>query len=49
MINNLFLIEFLLYKINDRYEYPMEIDLEEFLSDDADKSNPHKYLLHGFV
>lgn len=27
----------------------MEIDLEEFLSKDADKSNSHKYLLHGFV
>jgi hypothetical protein len=27
----------------------MEIDLEEFLSEDADKSSSHKYLLHGFV
>ncbi|PKY58830.1 cysteine proteinase [Rhizophagus irregularis] len=36
-------------KINDRFEYPMEIDLEEFLSKDADKSNSHKYLLHGVL
>ncbi|RIA93964.1 hypothetical protein C1645_873749 [Glomus cerebriforme] len=34
-------------KLNDRYEFPMEIDLEEFLSQDADRSKPHKYLLHG--
>ncbi|GBB89574.1 hypothetical protein RclHR1_01630012 [Rhizophagus clarus] len=34
-------------KINDRFEYPMEIDLEEFLSRDADKSSPHKYFLYG--
>jgi len=27
----------------------MEIDLEEFLSENADRSNPYKYLLHGFV
>jgi hypothetical protein len=37
------------YQINDRYEFPMEINLEEFLSEDADRSKPHKYLLHGFV
>ncbi|GBB86550.1 hypothetical protein RclHR1_12980003 [Rhizophagus clarus] len=36
-------------KNNDRYEFPMEIDLEEFLSGDADKSIPHKYLLHGVL
>ncbi|CAB5388507.1 unnamed protein product [Rhizophagus irregularis] len=36
-------------KINDRFEYPMEIDLEEFLSEDADRSNSHKYLLHGVL
>ena len=29
--------------------FPMEIDLEEFLSENADRSNPHKYLLHGLV
>ncbi|CAB4444830.1 unnamed protein product [Rhizophagus irregularis] len=36
-------------KINDRHEFPMEIDLEEFLSENADRSNPHKYLLHGVL
>ncbi|POG66834.1 ubiquitin carboxyl-terminal hydrolase 5 [Rhizophagus irregularis DAOM 181602=DAOM 197198] len=36
-------------KINDRHEFPMEIDLEEFLSEDTDKTNPHKYLLHGVL
>ncbi|GBB89579.1 hypothetical protein RclHR1_01630017 [Rhizophagus clarus] len=36
-------------KVNDRFEYPMEIDLEEFLSKDADKSSSHKYLLHGVL
>ncbi|RGB42735.1 ubiquitin carboxyl-terminal hydrolase 5 [Rhizophagus diaphanus] len=36
-------------KINDRHEFPMEIDLEEFLSEDADRSSPHKYLLHGVL
>ncbi|CAG8659917.1 6124_t:CDS:10, partial [Dentiscutata heterogama] len=36
-------------KINDLYEYPMEIDLQNYLSFDADKSKSHKYLLHGVV
>ncbi|CAI2180552.1 16272_t:CDS:10 [Funneliformis geosporum] len=36
-------------KINDRQEFPMEIDLDEFLSEDADRSKPHKYLLHGVL
>ncbi|CAG8620867.1 1600_t:CDS:10 [Paraglomus brasilianum] len=36
-------------KINDRHEFPMEIDLEEFLSPEADRSQPHKYLLHGVL
>ncbi|GES75615.1 cysteine proteinase [Rhizophagus clarus] len=36
-------------KINDRFVFPMEIDLEEFLSKDADRSNSHKYLLHGVL
>ncbi|CAG8488525.1 10217_t:CDS:10 [Acaulospora colombiana] len=36
-------------KINDRHEFPMEIDLQEFLSPEADRSKPHRYLLHGFV
>ncbi|PKY26877.1 cysteine proteinase, partial [Rhizophagus irregularis] len=36
-------------KINDRHEFPMEIDLEEFLSEDTDRTNPHKYLLYGVL
>ncbi|GES93025.1 cysteine proteinase [Rhizophagus clarus] len=36
-------------KINDRLEFPIEIDLEEFLSEDADRSNPNKYLLYGVL
>ncbi|GBB89576.1 hypothetical protein RclHR1_01630014 [Rhizophagus clarus] len=34
-------------KVNSRFKYPMEIDLEEFLSKDVDKSNSYKYFLHG--
>lgn len=36
-------------KINDRHEFPLEIDLEEFLSDDADKSQSYVYKLHGVL
>ncbi|CAG8581315.1 9289_t:CDS:10, partial [Cetraspora pellucida] len=36
-------------KINGRHEYPMEIDLQEYLSLDSDKSKPHNYLLHGVI
>ena len=36
-------------KVNDRCEFPEEIDLEEFLSPQANRSKPHKYLLHGCV
>ncbi|CAG8473227.1 8493_t:CDS:10 [Acaulospora morrowiae] len=36
-------------KINDRHEFPMEIDLEEFLSPEADRSKPPRYLLHGVL
>ncbi|CAG8737552.1 19364_t:CDS:10, partial [Gigaspora margarita] len=36
-------------KINDRYEFPMEIDLERYLSPEADKAKPYKYLLHGVL
>ncbi|KAF7727221.1 hypothetical protein EC973_007919 [Apophysomyces ossiformis] len=36
-------------KINDRHEFPLEIDLEPFLSETADRSQPHKYLLHGVL
>ncbi|KAI9484595.1 cysteine proteinase [Zychaea mexicana] len=36
-------------KINDRHEFPLEIDLEPYLSDDADRSQSHKYALHGVL
>ncbi|CAG8654904.1 6298_t:CDS:2, partial [Gigaspora rosea] len=37
------------YKINDRYEFPMEIDLQKYLSPEADMSKPHKYILYGVL
>ncbi|KAG8854609.1 hypothetical protein FRB91_003318 [Serendipita sp. 411] len=36
-------------KINDRHEFPYEIDLEEFLDEAADRSDPHVYRLHGVL
>ncbi|KAG8830769.1 hypothetical protein FRC17_004264 [Serendipita sp. 399] len=36
-------------KINDRHEFPYEIDLEEFLDESADRSEPHLYRLHGVL
>ena len=36
-------------KINDRHEFPFEIDLGEFLEDEADRSVSHKYKLHGVL
>ncbi|CAG8667385.1 8986_t:CDS:10, partial [Cetraspora pellucida] len=36
-------------KINDRYEFPMEIDLQRYLSPEADRSKSYKYLLHGVL
>lgn len=36
-------------KINDRHEFPLEIDLEPYLSPAADKSLPHKYVLQGVL
>ncbi|KAG2175621.1 hypothetical protein INT43_001268, partial [Umbelopsis isabellina] len=36
-------------KINDRHEFPLEIDLEPYLSESADKSQPHKYILQGVL
>ncbi|CAG8543069.1 24292_t:CDS:2, partial [Gigaspora rosea] len=36
-------------KINDRYEFPIEIDLQRYLSPEADRSKPYKYLLHGVI
>ncbi|RIB10405.1 ICP0-binding domain of ubiquitin-specific protease 7-domain-containing protein [Gigaspora rosea] len=35
--------------IKDRLEYPMEIDLQRYLSPDSDRSKPHNYLLHGVI
>ncbi|CAG8515984.1 1050_t:CDS:10, partial [Dentiscutata heterogama] len=36
-------------KLNNRYEIPIEIDLQKYLSPDADKSQSYKYLLHGVL
>lgn len=36
-------------KINDRHEFPFEIDLEEFLEEGADRSQPWVYKLHGVL
>ncbi|CAG8491983.1 14575_t:CDS:10, partial [Cetraspora pellucida] len=36
-------------KINDCLEYPMEIDLHNYLSSDSNESKPHNYLLHGVI
>ncbi|KAI8066595.1 hypothetical protein BC940DRAFT_275132 [Gongronella butleri] len=36
-------------KINDRHEFPLTIDLEPFLSESADKSQSHEYVLHGVL
>ena len=34
-------------KIHDRYEYPMEIDLSEFLPEDSALKKDAKYILQG--
>ncbi|KAF9642388.1 cysteine proteinase [Thelephora ganbajun] len=36
-------------EINDRFEFPFEIDLDEFLDETADRSKPWKYKLHGVL
>ncbi|KAJ3111095.1 hypothetical protein HK100_002809, partial [Physocladia obscura] len=37
-------------KINDRYEFPKELDLEPFLDESSEqKKKPQKYLLHGVL
>jgi ubiquitin carboxyl-terminal hydrolase 7 len=36
-------------KINDRHEFPVEIDLGEFLAQEADRSQPWVYRLHGVL
>jgi ubiquitin carboxyl-terminal hydrolase 7 len=38
-----------LVKINDRHEFPYEIDLAEFLDEEADRTVSHKYKLHGVL
>ncbi|KAI8611746.1 cysteine proteinase [Chytriomyces sp. MP71] len=36
-------------KINDRYEFPNEIDLAPFLDKDSTQKGPQKYILHGVL
>lgn len=36
-------------KINDRYEFPETFDASPYLSDDADRSEPYSYQLHGVL
>lgn len=36
-------------QINDRHEFPFEIDLGEFLDETADRSQPWVYKLHGVL
>ncbi|KAJ7156042.1 hypothetical protein C8R43DRAFT_421204 [Mycena crocata] len=36
-------------KVNDRHEFPFEIDLGEFLDSSADRSKPWVYKLHGVL
>jgi ubiquitin carboxyl-terminal hydrolase 7 len=38
-----------LVKINDRHEFPLEIDLAEFLDESADRTISHVYKLHGVL
>lgn len=37
------------HQSNNRYEYPAEIDLEEFLDSTADKTMSWVYKLHGII
>ncbi|KAF2859744.1 cysteine proteinase [Piedraia hortae CBS 480.64] len=36
-------------KVNDRYEFPEILDLEPYLDEAADKSEPYTYHLHGVL
>ncbi|KAJ9060895.1 ubiquitin-specific protease ubp15 [Entomophthora muscae] len=36
-------------KINDRYEFPDTINLDEFVSLDAERTEPYDYVLHGVL
>ncbi|KAK9465799.1 hypothetical protein V1512DRAFT_265394 [Lipomyces arxii] len=42
-------IKDMMVKINDRHEFPTEIDLQEFLAPDAPKDEPWVYVLHGVL
>ncbi|CAO3670582.1 unnamed protein product [Rhizopus stolonifer] len=39
----------MMVKINDRHEFPLDIDLEPYLAPTADRSDGHKYVLHGVL
>ncbi|KAK7207041.1 cysteine proteinase [Myxozyma melibiosi] len=39
----------MMVKINDRHEFPLEIDLSEFLEPQTDRSEPWVYVLHGVL
>ncbi|KAI7847583.1 hypothetical protein BDC45DRAFT_541802 [Circinella umbellata] len=41
--------KYTMIKINDRHEFPLEIDLESYLSPDADRTQSYKYALHGVL
>ena len=36
-------------KINNRFKFPFEIDLDEFLDETADRTKPWKYKLHSVI
>lgn len=36
-------------KVNDKHEFPLEFDASQYLSDDADRSEPWMYQLHGVL
>jgi ubiquitin carboxyl-terminal hydrolase 7 len=36
-------------KVNDRYEFPEAFDVSPYLSDEADRSEPYTYQLHGVL
>ncbi|KAJ3226189.1 hypothetical protein HK099_005415 [Clydaea vesicula] len=36
-------------KINDRHEFPLEIDLDQFLESDEDRVGEYRYSLHGVL
>ncbi|CAO3634585.1 unnamed protein product [Cunninghamella echinulata] len=39
----------MMVKINDRHEFPLSIDLDPYLSESADHSVSHEYMLHGVL